>query len=295
MDKKKSVAKNSATANMSPISSEKFAIGEIRESPLKLANLTATLKIAGIIPYPPDDAANTPEFETTNAPEQLIRQAFDFLKTCADFLVVFKKAEEWNAEQANINRRLAQLPKSSTSPKFSIEDVLKVAGLDRLKLTPDELKELGIKKQWTDLKPRLQAEAVFLYLSRPEFQGGTSFPDATTGSVVPTSTSFLNMGDEERKRMAKSGIDPMMLANKGLIDSLRQAKQLRESKNAADRARKSHEARGGNDAHDSSEAKSSSGNAKQKIRRPDGRFSKQSRDKKGQFETLYQSSTNVEA
>lgn len=281
--KKEAAAEKKMAANSPPDSPEKCAIKEIGKSPLKLANLTATLKMAGIIPYSGDDEVDTSEM---NAPGVLIRQAIDFVTSCAKFLEVLKKDEDWRSEQDSINRKLKRLLKGSTSPQISVEQVLEVAGLDRLKLTPDELKELRIKEKWTDLTPRLQARAVFLYLSRPEFQFGLEFPNVATGSMVPSSTFFLNMGDEEREKMAESGIDPMMLANNFLIKSLCQAKQMRESKNATDRAYKSHAARGRNDAHDSSGAKSPSDNAKQKIRSTDGRFSKHLRDENGQFGTL---------
>lgn len=255
MPRKKTWTKKKVPSRELPSAPDGIGFREVPKSTLDLACLTVALKNAGIISAPLSEDENASGAEISD-PRLLILKAIQFVDLCAEVQKVLKTDEDWRSQQAVISKRLESLCKGLESSCVSIENVLKAAGLDRLKLTQVELECLHFDKQWDDLTRRDQAVAVFLYLSRPEFQGGISFPNVNTGSFEPATSFFFNMKDETRLKLAGSGIDLLILENGNLFRSLCEAQQIRASKNAADRARKSHEARVANDAHDSSDAKS---------------------------------------
>jgi len=294
---------------------------KMRSAAFELAHLTASLKMAGIIPYPLDEGDAPFEVETLNSPRRLILAATQFLATCADVQSVLKSAEDLRAEQAIIDKKLQKLGWTSTGAVIPIDQVIEIAGADKLILTASELATLRIRKPWKDLSSAQQARAVFLCLSSPEFQFGTIVPDAETGSltsinnffskIVPNSVlkrfraafdkkcrnrqqTYLEMTESwnrlvakltnrARRNLAKSGVNLITLCQPGLIIALQQAKLKRESKNATERAHKSHENRPKKELDKPSEAKTVGDKSKRKTIRRGGRYSSRPKDAKGRF------------
>jgi hypothetical protein len=294
---------------------------KMRSTSFDLAHLTATLKIAGIIPYPLDEGADPSEADTRNSPRRLILAATQFLATCAEVQSVLKCAEDLKSEQAVIDRKLQKLSWKSTGSIISIDQVIELAGAGNLQLTANELETLGIRKQWKDLSAAQQSRAMFLCLSSPEFQFGTIVPDAETGTftsihnfftdIVPqtvlnqfraafdkrcrkrqqtdleTTDSWsrlvARLTNRARRRLAKSGVDLLTLLQPGLIIALQQAKVKRESKNATERAYKSHENRPKKESDKPSEAKAGGGKAKRKTIRQNGLYTSRSKDASGRY------------
>ena len=90
---------------------------KMRNASFELAHLTASLKMAGIIPFPLDEGDDPSEFEVRNSPQRLIIAATQFLATCAEVQLVLKAAEDLKSEQAISESRLRDLSLKSKGSK----------------------------------------------------------------------------------------------------------------------------------------------------------------------------------
>lgn len=316
---------------------EEAAAEKRRESSLKLAHLTATLKLAGIIPYPLNEDDDPAEFDVRNSPGSLILAATKFLATCEGVQSVLNRAEELRAEQIVSKEKLKEFISRSSTSRISIDEVIKVAGVDRLTLTKAELKKLRIDKEWKSLSPAEKARSVFLCLSGLEFRSETYeetlVPDEVTGSLISIPNFFANIvppdvltqfrrafykRNEKRqqmgletmtcwwrlvdrltnracRRLAKTGVDWLIMSQPGLITALQRAKVKRESKNASERAKLSLESRRKKDSDNPSQAKSGGSKINRKPIRKDGQFSERPRDTQKRFKANKTNSRYAEA
>jgi hypothetical protein len=166
-------------------------------TPLDLAHLTAKLKLAGIIPSPPDEGDDPSDIKSAGTHRRLIVAAAEFIGTCEEVKTVILEAQKWKNQQSIINESLSRLAIKYPNGKIPIREVIEVAKINRLKLSSSELNSIQINQSWEELDSDQQAEAIFLLLSGPEFRFAITVPNETLGTFIQVPVYFAKLSESQ--------------------------------------------------------------------------------------------------
>ncbi len=159
--------KGAASWGMAKKASDAGAIREdggwvkpLNASPLELAHLTARLVEVGLIQREVPFNGKTVPSETDQ--RRMIVAASQFLELCGEMTRAWTEAKELEVSLGKSWKAVQELKRAhEVAGKVPLRDVLQVAGLARVTLTPSELKEIGVRLKWGDMG-REKREAVTL-------------------------------------------------------------------------------------------------------------------------------------
>jgi hypothetical protein len=196
---------------------------EVEVTAIELAQLTANLVSAKLIPVPVDDV-DPSENEANWNHSNLIFEALKFLQTCRDAQSTTKTGR--GDEREEIKEKLGaymldklrehggnkvDLPNSDQN-RVPTDIILQIAKVDRIVLTSTELESIELNKQWEKLSTSQQTAAKYVLLAK-----------------LARGNSMRLFGYPEKcKKDAIDGICAMQALDGELILALRDAKRLRD-------------------------------------------------------------------
>ena len=182
-------------------------------TPLELAHLSIALVQAGMLPainlaYMPTttgtvgDANWKAELLVLKSLEQekwsRLELALKYFETCSKLLKAKRNEERERLSESNERKPVLTafsqyLKKYAVEDRISVERLVRYCNCQRVKLSSDELQEIGESKKWDQLSKAEQISAIFLLLTNRQTPETRKF----MGRVTPI---------ERRRRMAHMGV-----------------------------------------------------------------------------------------
>jgi hypothetical protein len=220
------------SASLPPQSDKQSNLGI---SEVDLAFLTAGLAAAKLISFPPNHCDCEGATPATHV--HLITSAIEFFKTCQEIHGVMSDLNLLDRQLIKRRQKISAqyLALVKMRDQTPIAKVLILAGVERIRLTPDELKKFNIKTSWNKLSPKEKSEAIYLCLTDGIYLANCKYLPIFD---FYNSVEYLKVfGDlEQRKKYAQNGLPTTIDDETGegppivaIIDALKKAHKMRKN------------------------------------------------------------------